>query len=380
MLLDSKQRPQSDAIATQTPAATLSVQDASRGVWLGDDSATRTRPGRYAYTVSIIVVSFNTCKLLRECLQSLLEECARTEDLTAEILVVDNTSGDGSPEMVEREFCGRSGVPVRLFQSEINLGFGAANNFAIEKARGRYLLLVNSDAFLHPGALRLAVKHMDDHPRTALGGGRLVGRDGSWQPSGRCFHTILRDAFVLSGLSARFPHSRIFGAPDRTWADQSLPADVDWVPGAFFIMRREALEKTGLFDPRFFLYYEETDLCRRVKAAGYAVSYWPDVVVTHIGGESGRQLKSLNRSKSVSRVELWRMRSTLLYYRKHHGWQARMALWLELLIYTLRQMRNKGSNDPARSARADQASTLGSMMRQAWRETNGGRISPPVPW
>ncbi|MBV8675347.1 MAG: glycosyltransferase, partial [Acidobacteriaceae bacterium] len=262
----------------------------------------------------------------------------------------------------------------------VNLGFGMANNLAIKRAQGRYILLVNSDAFLHRGALGRAIKYMDDNPRTGLGGGRLVGRDGAWQPSGRCFHTIWGDALVLSGLSARFPRSRIFGAPDRTWADQNLAAEVDWVPGAFLIMRREVLNRTGLFDPRFFLYYEETDLCRRVKAAGFSVSYWPDVVVTHIGGESGRKLKSLSGSKAVSRVELWRMRSTLLYYRKHHGWQARLALWLELMVYGLRQIRNKPSSDPARRARAEEASTLASMMRQAWRETSGGRVSPPAPW
>ena len=95
---------------------------------------------------------------------------------------------------------------------------------------------------------------------------------------------------VLSGLASRFPKSRIFGSVDRTWASPDVEADVDWVPGAFSIMRREALTKTGLFDPQFFLYCEEVDLCRRIKAEGFRVLYWPDVVITHIGGESGRSL------------------------------------------------------------------------------------------
>jgi GT2 family glycosyltransferase len=334
----------------------------------------------YAYEITGIVVSYNTRDLLRECLQSFLDECAQLpEGVTAEVLVVDNASGDGSAEMVEREFS-RSTIPVRLLRSTVNLGFAAANNLALEQAGGRYLVLLNSDAFLHSGALRRALDHMNGSPATGFGGARLVGRDGSWQPSGRCFHSIWRDALILTGLSARFPQSRVFGAPDRTWADQKIAADVDWVPGAFLIMRREALVKTGLFDPRFFLYYEEVDLCRRVKAADFRVSYWPDVVVTHIGGESGRQLRSIASSKTVSQVVLWRMRSTLLYYRKHHGWKARLALWLEWGLYRLRFMRNRSSNDPLRRERGAEAALLAGLMHQAWRETQGGRVSPPAPW
>lgn len=334
----------------------------------------------YKYTISAIVISFNTRDLLRECLQSLVEECSNLPvEMRAEILVVDNASHDGSAEMVEAEFGGGT-VPVRVIRSALNLGFGGANNLALEQAAGRYIVLLNSDAFLHPHALRLAVEHMDRNPATGFGGGKQVGRDGEMQPSARRFHSIWSDAFILTGLAAKFPRSRILGAPDRTWADPNAPADVDWVPGAFMIMRREALAKAGIFDRRFFLYYEETDLCRRIKAAGFAVSYWPDVVITHIGGESGRQLKSLSASRSVSRVELWRMRSTLLYYRKHHGWQARGALWLELMLYEARYWRNRWSSDASRRFRADEAKQLSRLMRQAWKDTRGGRVSPAQPW
>ena len=339
----------------------------------------------YPYDLSLIVISFNTRDLLRECLASLLTECARLDGMTGEILVVDNASRDGSAEMVATEF-GSNNRPdgvnfvVTLIASDVNLGFGAANNVALERAQGRYLVLLNSDAFFHPGALGLALQHMEANPLTGLGGARLVSRDGGWQPSARGFHSILSDATVLSGLSYRFPRSRIFGAPDRTWADPAQPADVDWVPGAFSILRREALVKAGTFDPAFFLYYEEVDLCRRIKSAGYRVSYWPDVVVTHIGGESSRQLRSLTFSKTASQVVKWRMRSTLLYYRKHHGWQARLAYWLELGLYQIRRMRNRNSVEPVRQERAEESTLMANLMRQAWQETNGGRTSPPRPW
>jgi GT2 family glycosyltransferase len=334
----------------------------------------------YDYGVSAIVVSFNTRDLLRECLQSLADECGKLPaGIASEILVVDNASRDGSAEMVEREFS-NSKVPVRLIRSDVNLGFGGANNLALEQAAGRYIVLLNSDAFLYPGALALAVQHMESSPSTGFGGAKLVGRDGVLQPSARCFHSIWRDGLVLTGLSAKYPRSRVFGALDRTWADPEVAADVDWVPGAFMIIRREALAKVGIFDPRFFLYYEETDLCRRVKSAGFAVSYWPDVIVTHIGGESGRQLKSLTASKAASRVELWRMRSTLLYYRKHHGWQAFAALGLEWILYKLRYWRNRNSKDAGRRFRAEEAAQLAALMRQAWKDTQGGRVSPAQPW
>jgi len=332
------------------------------------------------FSVSVIVVSFNTRELLRACIESILAEAVRLPSrLSAEILVVDNASSDGSPEMIEREFAA-SASPVRLIRSKVNLGFASANNLAMESARGRYLVLLNSDAFFHPGALRLAIEHMDADATVGVGGARLVGPAGELQPSARAFPTLWHVFVVLSGLAARFPMSRIFGAFDRTWASPDLEAEIDWVPGAFSIMRREALAHTGLFDPRFFLYCEEVDLCRRIQSAGFRVLYWPDVVVTHIGGESGRQLTTLKFSDSEAQVVLWRMRATLLYFRKHHGARAWGIRRLEDAMHALRVLRNRNSKDATRRQRAEEARVLLSLMRQAWHETNGGRVSPPQPW
>ena len=332
----------------------------------------------YDYALTVVVVSFNTCDLLRDCLRALLAECVRLpHDVRAEIIVVDNASRDGSADMVEREFA-RASIAVRLLRSEVNLGFGSANNLAFDAALGQYLVMLNSDAFIHEGGLAKALELMEAHPRTAVGGARLLSAEGDWQPSARCFHTLWIDALVMSGLPARFPKSRIFGAPDRTWANPDEPADVDWVPGAFTIMRREALVQVGTFDPDYFLYYEEVDLMRRIKAAGWNVSYWPQIVVTHIEQASGRQLPTLK--ENASPVLLWRMRSALLYYRKHYSWQARLAYWMELGFYWLRVLRNRGSKDPLRRVRAEEAAVLGVLMRQAWRDTRGGTMSPPRPW
>ena len=322
--------------------------------------------------VSIVIVSFNTRDVLKECLQSIERE---SDGLEVEVWIVDNNSSDGSPEMIEQDF-----PNVHLIRSETNLGFGAANNAALTSVRGRYVVLLNSDAFLCKDSLRLSVKHMDEHPHAGLGGARLTGRDGEWQPSARMFPSILTDAFVYFGLASRFPKSKFFGRFDRTWADQSVASEVDWVPGAFSIIPSAVLAKVGFFDPNFFLYSEEVDLCKRIKAAGYQIWYWPDIVVIHIGGESSRQIKTIEMSSTGAQLIRWRMRSTLLYYRKHHGFAAWMAKALELTLYKLIVWRNAFSSDSRRKARAEEHRNLSLLMHKAWEDTAGGRISPPRPW
>jgi len=322
--------------------------------------------------VSIVIVSFNTRDMLRECLLSI---AGAGSALQFQVIVVDNASTDGSPTMVEQEF-----PESVLIRSEVNLGFGPANNLAFQSALGRYVVLLNSDAFLSVGSLERSVAHMDANPKAGIGGGRLIGTDGTLQPSARMFPTVLNDLFVLSGLAARFPRSRFFGRFDRTWADDGEPSEVDWVPGAFSIIRATALADVGHFDPRFFLYYEEVDLCRRMKHKGYSVWYWPDVSVVHIGGESSRQVLSLEISKAGAQLTLWRMRSMLLYYRKHHGLAVRFAMLMEILWYWMQSQRRRLSRNSERRIKSHSDRLLVTLMGRAWRETRGGRLSPAQPW
>jgi GT2 family glycosyltransferase len=324
----------------------------------------------YPYELSIVIVSYNTKDLTRECLQYV---CREAEGIRTEILLVDNNSSDGSQQMVEAEF-----PQVKLIRSDVNLGFGAANNLALEVVRGRYVVLLNTDAFLSPGSLAIARDHMAANPRAALGGARLVGRDLSWQPSARMFPSVISDFLVLTGLAAKFPKSRLFGHFDRTWADPLQPSQADWVPGAFSIIRSDVLRTVGFFDPRFFMYGEEVDLCRRIKTAGHQVWYWPDIVVVHIGGESSRHMK--DGDQPGAQVVNWRMRSTLLYYRKHHGAMVWLARWIESLLYRVGFLRNRYSSNPARHARSLRYKNLGEAMQSAWIQTQRGRVSPPRPW
>jgi hypothetical protein len=310
--------------------------------------------------------------VLRESLQSVERE---RNGLRLEIFVVDNNSQDSSVEMVEAEF-----PHVRVLRSQINLGFGAANNLALELAQGRFIVLLNSDAFLCQDALRISVQYMQEHSNVGLAGGRLVGRDFSWQPSARMFPSIFSDFLVLSGLAYKFPKSRFFGRFDRTWADPLQPAEVDWVPGAFSIIRSDALHKVGFFDPDFFLYSEEVDLCRRIQDAGYKIMYWPEIVVIHIGGESSRQIGPMEISSTGAQLIRWRMRSTLIYYRKHHGVKALGVKLLELVFYRFIALRNNFSRDEERRERARESRNMARLLHQAWDDTNGGRVSPPRPW
>jgi hypothetical protein len=326
----------------------------------------------FQFDVSVVIVSFSTRDLLRECIQSVIRESGA---LRVQVIVVDNASTDGSPEMVAQEF-----PDVLLMRSDVNLGFGPANNLGFRSAGGRYVVLLNSDAFLTEGSLQRSVAHMDANPGAGLGGGRLTGRDGSLQPSARMFPTIIGDLLVLSGLAARFPRSRFFGRVDRTWASPMEAAEIDWVPGAYSIVRAEVLESVGFFDPRFFLYYEEVDLCKRIKNAGYSIWYWPDIVVVHIGGESSRQIRSLQLSRTGAQLTLWRMRSMLLYYRKHHGLFAWLTMVVEAVWYWLRSLRRRWSRNPDRRAIARADRSMISIMNQAWRDTKGGRCSPEQPW
>lgn len=318
--------------------------------------------------LSVVIVSFNTCQLLIDCLKHVL---LATQDLLAEIIVVDNNSKDGSADRVAEEF-----PNIRLIKNSVNLGFAAANNEAFKIAKGRYIVLLNSDAFPQKEALKIALNKIEKSKDVGLAGALLTFPDGSWQPSARLFPSVLNAFLEISGLADKFRRSSFFGRYNRTWASPTQPCDTDWVPGAFSIFPKKILDEVGDFDERFFLYYEEIDLCKRIKKAGYRICYWPDVRVTHLGGESSKTIKELIFSPQSTQLELWRMRSMFLYYRKHKGWFGAHAIKaMELGWYRLRAFKNL-FNPQKRSA----SETMIRLLQQAWKVTKGGTLSPPRPW
>lgn len=269
--------------------------------------------------VSVVLVSFNTAPLLPRCIGALR---AASAGLRVQTIVVDNASSDGSVALLR----GADYADVELIVSPVNVGFGRANNLALPRCRGRTILLLNTDAFVDAQALRAALAYLDAHPRAGVVGARLAGRDGAPQPACRSFPTPLNTFLMLTGLERFVPRARLIDPP---LLDPDAATECDWVPGCFMLLRREVVQRVGLFDPRFFLYAEEVDLCRRVKAAGWTVVYVPQARVVHWGGESARALGPLARaSRQVSALQL---ESEWLYFRKHHGVAGALA-WLGLSL------------------------------------------------
>jgi N-acetylglucosaminyl-diphospho-decaprenol L-rhamnosyltransferase len=271
------------------------------------------------FDLTAIIVNYNTKDLLVECVDALRLGAL---GLHLQIVIVDNGSRDGSAELLRRQF-----ADCELLVNTDNVGFGRANNQALALARGRHLLLLNTDAFVAPGSVGQTVRYLDEHPACALLGVRLVGRDGVLQPSCRSFPTPWNEFVASAGLKRYFPRTRMID--DMSW-DHASPRECDWVPGCYYLVRRSVVDQVGLFDPRFFMYYEEVDHCRAVKAAGWQVVYYPHTTVVHIGGESAKsdaELTSAGRQISALQIE-----SGLLYHRKHHG---RSGLWLSVVLATL---------------------------------------------
>jgi GT2 family glycosyltransferase len=319
--------------------------------------------------VSIIIVSYNTKEHLKRCLNAVR---ASAEGIAYEIIVVDNGSSDGSVQSMRTEF-----PELSLIESGENLGFAKANNLGFAKSVGEYIVLLNSDAFIVGDSLAVSVELMDRHTEVGLAGGRLVGEDGSWQPSARSFPSIWNDFLTLSGLAGRYRHSRFFGRPDMTYADQDKDLLCDWVPGAFTIIRRSVLEELGFFDERFFLYYEEVDLCLRIKKSGWKIAYWPGVKVVHVGGASTGQFSSRLVTKRGMQMSRWRLQSQYLYYRKNFGWaKAFLSMCFEASFNRLRLRRNAVRD----LEKAEESRVMLELIERAWVQTRGGRVSPPRPW
>ncbi|MBS3936161.1 MAG: glycosyltransferase family 2 protein [Sulfuritalea sp.] len=256
--------------------------------------------------LTVVLVNYNTGHLLPRMFSALERAAAGVE---MECILVDNASRDGSVDLLRREYAHH-----RLLANAANIGFARANNQALPAARGKYVLLLNTDAFVEPGTLKETLAFMDSRADCGILGVRLSGRDGSLQPSCRYFPTPLNVFLTKTGLGRFFPWVRM--ADDLRWDHASIRA-CDWVPGCYFLIRREVIEQVGLLDPRFFLYFEEVDYCRRAKQAGWKVVFYPHTTVVHLGGESARSDSDLTRDgQQISALQI---ESEILYFRKHYG-------------------------------------------------------------
>ena len=262
--------------------------------------------------LSVVVVNYNTAHLLNRMFAAL---DGAKGSLGLQIVVVDNASTDDSVAMLEADY-----PNVTLIKNSKNVGFGRANNQAIAHLRGRHTLLLNTDAFLAPDTLEKTIAYMEGHPQCGVLGVKLVDEDGVLQPSCRYFPTPWNVFLQKTGLSRFFPSHRL--VDDLSW-DHAAIRQCDWVPGCFYLVRGKVIEEHGLFDPRFFLYYEEVDHCRVVKTAGWDVVYYPHTEVVHIGGESAKSTSTISEvGRQISPLQI---ESELLYFRKYFGLSGAIA-------------------------------------------------------
>jgi GT2 family glycosyltransferase len=288
--------------------------------------------------LSVSIVNTNSRALLLACLESL----AGTE---AEIVVLDNASEDGSADAVRERF-----PDVRVIAQEHRAGFGANHNTVIRATTGRYVYVLNEDTTAHDWGFEALTAYLDDHPRVAALGPKLVYPDGRLQDSAWRFPTPLVSTISLATL----------GKLGVTQSRGDEPRAVDWVMGAAVVLRREALDEVGLFDESFFLYSEEVDLQARLHLAGWDVHYFPAVTVVHHESQFSADIPERRIN------EMWRSRHR--YWQKHHsGAGARIAAFATGAQYATRAaLAPIVGRDP----------TIGPRMRlharDAWRVTGPG--------
>jgi N-acetylglucosaminyl-diphospho-decaprenol L-rhamnosyltransferase len=302
--------------------------------------------------LSIVIVSWNVRDLLRRCLQSVVAEVQPGPDdgvfqiggWQVEILVIDNASTDGSSEMVRDQF-----PQAHLIANEENRGFTAANNQGLARSQGRYLLLLNPDTEIVGDALAAMIGYSQANSEVGALGPRLLNPDGSAQSSRRRFPTFSTALVESTVVQEWWNDNRIL----RRYYMADTPDDaiqpVDWVVGACLLVRRRAYEQVGGLDEGYFMYSEELDWCRRIKAAGWEVVYLPTAAVIHHEGKSSEQVAPARH--------IYFQSSKVRYFRKHHGaFQAEALRWFLLLTYAYQAARESlkwlvGHKRPMRAER-----------------------------
>lgn len=265
--------------------------------------------------ISIIIVNYNTIDLLRDCLGSLMQ----SEGRACEVIVVDNASTDGSVEMVAKEF-----PSITVLRNRQNCGFSTANNQGLERAKGKYLLLLNSDTVVRPGAISAMAEFVAANATVGAVTCKLLNADGSIQASVSnrpgpmlLFFRLLGVSRLVSGDAARRWLSRaggfFLGKTVRSYlapyATRNSPVEVGNISGACLMLRRQAVEQVGLLDEGFFMYCEDMDYCLRLQNAGWSMYYLPQGEIIHLVGRS-----SGGRMRSYS---VHSYRSLFYFYEKH---------------------------------------------------------------
>jgi GT2 family glycosyltransferase len=287
--------------------------------------------------LSVIVLSFNTSEITDHCLSCLkkaVEVCEKAGK-KVEVLVVENASEDDSLEMLKKKH-----KWVELIVSKLNTGFSGGNNLAMKKAKGDKILLLNSDAYIKEDTLVESLEFFDSHPECDLLGPQLHFADGRLQPSAGYLPTPFSTYLWISGLALFPPFSsyKPYHPQDPSFFE-SLKT-VEWIMGAYMMLKKEVFEKTGGFDETIFMYGEEIEWCKRIKDKGFRTFYNPEIKITHLDKASSKFL--------LEKPLLNEIRGIVRYFKQHYKnyyWWIKWSLWKWLFI---REMIFRVLNKPQR--------------------------------
>lgn len=279
--------------------------------------------------LSIIVVACSVRELIEECFTAVQQS---QDTLKKEIIYVDNGSTDDTVEMVKNQF-----PDVIIIESPINLGFIRANNLAYPKATGKYVLMLNSDAFVGKTSLQETIDFMEKNSDCGVVGCRLVNREGVMQPSARFFPTPWN--LFLTKLNLINHQISWLKGVDDLQRDHHQIFECDWVPGCYLLVRKQIVDDLGFFlREDFFMYFDDSDLCLRVKRKGWKVFYYPNEVV-HLGGANSAKLTEV--TEKGRQVEKYNLESEFIYFRKNYHLAMVLAdYFLIVLVEFLRMVKN----------------------------------------
>lgn len=264
--------------------------------------------------LSIVIVNYNTAKLLSNAIESIYKTA---KGLRFEIIVSDNGSTDGSEGYIKSNY-----TDVIWISNDANLGFSKANNVGIKIAKGRYILLLNSDTVLMDSCLDSCIDYMDKHIDVGVLGCKVVLPDGRLDAAcKRGFPTPTASLYKFLGLPKLFPKSKVFGQYNLTYLDEDEINEVDCLVGAFMMVKREVLEEVGFLDEDYFMFGEDIDWCYRIKEGGWKIVYYPKAKIIHYKGGSGRTFKT----------DYEFHRAMYLFYNKHY--RDKYPLVVGLLVY-----------------------------------------------
>ncbi len=234
-------------------------------------------------SITIIIVTWNSERYIRNCLDSIIRNAGKQQP---EIILVDNNSSDHTVKVAEEQY-----AQVNLIRNRENLGYAQANNQGIENSQGEYLLLLNPDTEVFKNSLTLMIQFMEENPQAGALGPQLLNPDGTVQPSCREFPRYATLLWEFSGLSKLFTKSKIFGHWRMGYFDFNKTREVDQPMGSCLLLRRKALNAVGVFDQDFPMFFNDVDLCYRIKKAGWKIYFFPYAHILHHKGASTRQTK-----------------------------------------------------------------------------------------